>query len=138
MATFSGIGKLLKDVIFSDLSTSSKNVIGAINELNTGLNNASELFYSGTFYGASVVVRKLTNNALSVTIRGTLNSTLTGGTSYKITDKTQYNGYGGSFVTSQGIVGHIIIGENGMELTPASKNSLSGWVILSCILVSIY
>lgn len=37
MATFSGIGKLLKDVIFSDLTTTSKNVIGAINELNTGL-----------------------------------------------------------------------------------------------------
>lgn len=36
MATFTGIGKLLKDVVFSDLTTSAKNIIGAINELNTG------------------------------------------------------------------------------------------------------
>ena len=37
MATFTGVGKLLKDVTFSELKTSAKNIIGAINELKGGI-----------------------------------------------------------------------------------------------------
>ena len=42
MATFTGIGKLLSDAVFNALTTKSKNVIGAINELKADMDNTDK------------------------------------------------------------------------------------------------
>lgn len=113
----------------SYLSKAKSNIQAQIDDLNTKIDDE---IYSGTFYGAIVKIRRISVYAISVSIRGTLTSTLSAGT-HTLCNITGFDGLSGSFVSDRGATGYIAGTSTGINLV--LRTELSGYAVLSTVMV---